>query len=151
MRECSGRSLIEIIGVLAITGIITAGAFAMYKTISNRQKRLIASTELQNIVENAKLLLSYTSDYSTISVDFLIESGALKNNKAPIGTTWSITPSFDLKEFSINLNGLSYDDCVYFTTTPPTWSNHIQVNGHDSSSGDFCMSSGNNQISLYSE
>ena len=75
MREQSGRSLIEIIGVLAISGIMVAGVFSMYQSISNRQKRMIATENLKEIVTKTKTVLEY-SGYEMVSVDFLIKSGA---------------------------------------------------------------------------
>ena len=41
-----GASMIEIIGVLAIAGLMSAAAIGMYNTIRNNQARKIASTKL---------------------------------------------------------------------------------------------------------
>ena len=57
MREESGRSLIEIIGVLAIGAIMVSAAFSMYKTSNQRQKRLIATETMRDIVTKTKTLL----------------------------------------------------------------------------------------------
>ena len=84
MREQSGRSLIEIIGVLAISAIMISGTYAIYHSTNEKQKRLIAGSELQNIATKTKTLLEY-SGYQPVSVDFLIEAGALTNDKAPAG------------------------------------------------------------------
>lgn len=148
MREEYGRSLIEVIGVLAITGIMTAATITMYTSIKNRQQRLVASSTLEDIVNETKLLLSYSTDYSPVSIDFLIKSGVLKNNSAPIGgSDWSIKPNYDNKSFSINLVNLTYEDCSYFITAKPKWSQEISING-SSSSENLCMKSGDNQISF---
>ena len=97
MREQSGRSLIEIIGVLAISGIMVSAVFSMYQSISNRQKRMIASENLKEVATKTKTLLEY-SGYQPVSVDFLVESGALNNTKAPIGSEdWSVTSSIGAK------------------------------------------------------
>jgi len=151
MREQSGRSLIEIIGVLAIGGAMVVTSYGIYNSINSKQKRLIASEALKDIASKTQTLLQY-SGYEPVSVDFLIESGALKNNKSPIGgQDWSVTSSFDGSEFSINLVGLSYDDCAYFTTKKFDWATHIAVNGYDSDSSSFCMKSGENNISFFAQ
>lgn len=151
MREQSGRSLIEILGVLAIGAIMVSAVFAMYRSANTRQKRLIASEMLNDIVSKTKTLLEY-SGYQPLSIDYLIEAGALNNNKAPAGSSdWSVTPSIDGLEFSINLNGLSFDDCAYFTTKKFNWATKITVNGYESAHGSFCLKTGDNKISFFAQ
>ena len=43
MIQERGASMIEIIGVLAIAGVMSAAAIAMYQVIRNNQTRKIAS------------------------------------------------------------------------------------------------------------
>lgn len=151
MREQSGRSLVEIIGVLAIGAVMISGTYAIYTSTNEKQKRLIASSELQNIATKTKTLLEY-SGYLPVSVDFLVESGALKNDKAPAGDQdWSITSNFDGTEFSINLSGLSYDECAYFTIKKFDWATHISVNGFDSSDSSYCLKMGDNKVSFFAK
>ena len=151
MREQSGRSLIEIIGVLAIGAIMVSGTYAIYNSTNAKQKRLIASTELENIVTKTKTLLEY-SGYTPVSVDFLIEAGALTNDKAPAGgKNWSITSNFDGTEFSINLVELTFDECAYFTTKKLDWTTHITVNGYDANSSSYCLQTGDNTISFFAK
>ena len=151
MREQSGRSLIEIIGVLAIGAIMISGTYAIYNTTNQKQKRLIASETLKDIATKTKTLLEY-SGYRNVSVDFLIESGAIKNDKSPAGNQdWSITSNIDGTEFSINLNGLSFDECAYFTTKKMDWTTHTSVNGFDSSATSYCLKTGDNKISFYAK
>ncbi|HNY25731.1 MAG TPA: hypothetical protein PKJ33_04335 [Alphaproteobacteria bacterium] len=148
MREESGRSLIEVLGVLAISGILTAGAIAAYNTIRTRQNRIIATDQLELIAKNTKLLLEVKGDYTGVSVDYLIKAGALKNNKTPIGGSgWTITSSVDGKEFNINLVGLSKSDCAYLTTVKLNWTTAIRVNGSETNPGNFCAA-GKNDVSL---
>ncbi len=151
MREQSGRSLIEIIGVLAIGAIMVSGTYAIYNSTNAKQKRLIASSELENIATKTKTLLEY-SGYIPVSVDFLIESGALSSDKAPAGSQdWSITSNFDGTEFSINLSGLSFDECAYFTTKKFDWTTHISVNGYDTKETSYCLKTGDNKISFFAK
>ena len=151
MREQSGRSLIEIIGVLAIGAIMVSGTYAIYNSTNQKQKRLIAASSLENIATKTKTLLEY-SGYGPVSVDFLIEAGALTNDKAPAGgQDWSVTSSIDGTEFSINLVDLSYDECAYFTTKKLDWVTKINVNGYDSDDSSYCLTTGDNRISFFSK
>lgn len=149
MTEQSGRSLIEIIGVMAIAGILTAGVIATYNTVRNRQTRTIAASQLEKIAQNTKLLMGARHNYNGISVDYLIKAGALKTNKAPIGSDeWSITPSIDNKGFLINLKDLSKGDCDYFTTIKIDWADRVKVNGFETDPGTYCLTTGANEVSF---
>ena len=151
MREQSGRSLIEIIGVLAIGAIMVSGTYAIYNSTNQKQKRLIASSTLENIATKTRTLLEY-SGYQPVSVDFLIESGALTNDKAPAGgKDWSVTSSIDGTEFSINLVDLTYEECAYFTTKKLDWVTYIKVNGYNSADSSYCLRTGDNRISFFSK
>lgn len=149
MREQLGRSLIEIIGVLAIGAIMMSATYAIYHSTNEKQKRLIASEELKDIATKTKILLEY-SGYTPVSVDYLIEAGVINNNKAPAGgDRWSVTSNFEGTEFSINLIELSYEECAYFTTKKFNWATRINVNSYDSSDSSYCMKSGDNTISFF--
>lgn len=149
MREESGRSLIEIIGVMAIAGVMTLSALGVYNTIRTNQIRTIANAELEKIVENTKLLMEMRGSYEGISVDYLIKAGALNSDKAPIGGyDWSITSSIDGKTFSINLVDLTRGECEYFSTSKPKWANQILINGFEEGISDNCFNSDTNQISF---
>ncbi len=149
MKEQSGRSLIEIIGVLAIGAIMISATYAVYHQTNEKQKRFIASETLKDIAQKTKTLLEY-SGYTPVSVDYLIESGAINNDKAPLGgSDWSVTSNFDGSEFSINLVKLSFDECAYFTTKKFDWVTHISVNGYDSDDSAFCLKTGENNISFF--
>lgn len=151
MREQSGRSLIEIIGALAIGAIMVSATYSIYNATNAKQKRFIATETIKDIAQKTKTLLEYTG-YTPVSVAYLIESGAISNDKPPIGgNDWSITSNYDGSEFSINLTQLSFDECAYFTTKKFDWATKISVNGYDSSDNSFCMKSGENTISIFAK
>ena len=148
MREQSGRSLIEIVGVLAIGAIMVSATYSMYHSANEKQKRLIASETLRDIAQKTKTLLQY-SGYKPVSVDYLIESGVLNNDHAPAGgANWSVTSNFDGTEFSINLVELSFDECAYFTTKKFDWAMGLSVNDYSSADSSYCMKSGDNTVSF---
>ena len=128
------------------------GKLPLWKdTTHEKQKRLIASETLKDIVQKTRTLLEYTG-YLPVSIDYLIESGALSNDKPPLGgNDWSITSNFDGTEFAINLTQLSFDECAYFTTKKFDWATKISINGYDSSDSSYCMKSGDNKISFFAK
>lgn len=153
MRYESGRSLIEIVGVIAIGTVMTAAAIGMYRMMRENNARTIATSQLEQIAGDVKLLLEMRGDYSGISVDYLIKAGALKSDKAPLGgDNWSVTASTNGESFSINLTDLTQGECSYFVTAKPTWAKNILVNGYEvMNSSDPCFSTPTNQISFIVE
>lgn len=152
MRQQSGRSLIEVIGVMAITGVMTVTALGVYNMIRANQVRTIASAEIEQIAENTKLLLEMRDSYQGVSVDYLIKAGALQSERAPIGgNDWSITASVDGKSFSINLVDLTAGECDYFAAMQPKWASAMMVNGFESGLTENCFDSDTNQISFIVE
>lgn len=152
MKQESGRSLIEILGVLAIVGVMSAVSIKVYNSIRNSQIRTIAVQELKQIATNTRLLLSPMGDYSFVSVDYLIKAGALKNGKAPIGSNdWSVKSNFEGTVFSINLTGLSTGECEYLSTVALDFVYKIVVNNHENADATYCLSTSENQVSLYAE
>ena len=129
MNQESGRSLMEIIGVLAIAGVMSASAISIYNVIKNNQARKIASMEIEQIAKNVKLLMELRGDYTGVSIQYLISSGALKSDKAPIGDEgWSVEAINNGKGFSINLTNLSSGECQYFATAKQNWATKIIIN-----------------------
>lgn len=152
MKQQSGRSLIEVIGVMAIAGMMTISALGAYKMIRTNQIRTIAEADLEQIAQNVKLLMEMRGSYDGISIDHLIKAGALQSDRAPIGgDNWSVTSSADGVSFSINLIDLSNGDCAYFATAKPKWASAILINGFESAITDNCFDSDTNQISFVVE
>ncbi len=52
MNQQYGRSLIEVIGVMAIMGLMTVAALGMFQVMRANQKRTIANAELEQIAAN---------------------------------------------------------------------------------------------------
>lgn len=152
MKSESGRSLIEVIGVLAITGVMTIGALGAYKMIRTNQTRTIATEQIKQIVQDTKILLEMRGSYEGVSIDYLIKAGALQSAKQPIGgENWSVTASVDGKSFVINLVDLTSGDCEYFSTTKPKWAKNVLVNGLEIGSTSNCFNTTTNQVSFIAE
>lgn len=153
MIQEHGASMIEIIGVLAIAGLMSAAAIGMYNVIRGNQTRKIASVEMEQIVKNTELLMGMRGDYTGLSVDYLVSAGALQNANAPIGGDgWSVAAINNGAGFAINLVDLSEGECQFFTTTPPKWATRILVNNVELTTTTVnCFSTDTNQISFIVE
>lgn len=152
MNQQSGRSLIEVIGILAISAMMAAGAVTMYGMLRNRQIRTIAVSELEQIAKNTRLLMAPRGDYTGVSVDYLIKAGALANANAPLGAdNWSVTATADGSAFSINLMGLSAGECNFLIASKTAWASQMRVNGYETTVDDYCLSTGDNQVSFIVE
>lgn len=152
MQLESGRSLIEVIGVLAVSAIMTAGAIGMYNSVRTRQQRILAMDTIKQIAMDVKTLMGMRENYEGLSIAYLIKAGALQNNKAPIGgDNWSVSASIDKKSFSINLVDLTNGECAYFVQSVPSWTTDLIVNGYNTEQSSHCFSSKTNQISFVSE
>lgn len=153
MKQESGRSLIEIVGVIAIGTVMTAAAIGMYRMMRENHMRTTTDAQLEQIAGDVKMLMEMRGDYSGVSVDYLIKAGALKSDKAPMGgDDWSIIASADGLSFSINLTQLTQGQCAYFSTAMPKWAHAMAVNGIElSNNSDNCFSTPTNQISFIIE
>lgn len=152
MKTESGRSLIEIIGVLAVIGIMSASAIAMYKTIKNNQTRKFASVEIEELAKNTKILLELRGDYTGVSLDYLVNAGALKSKNAPIGSNnWSVEAYNDGKAFVINLTDLNKGDCEYFVSINTKWAKQVLLNGVEKELSSGCFSTNTNKVSFVVE
>lgn len=153
MRYESGRSLIEIVGVIAIGAVMTAAAIGMYRTMRDNHVRNVADAQLKQVANDVKILLQPRGDYSGVSVDYLIKAGALKSDKSPLGgNDWSVVASSDGLSFSINLTQLSQGECAYFLTAVPTWATSVLINGYEVANGlGSCFSTPTNQVSFIVE
>ncbi len=129
MNQQSGRSLIEILGVLTIGAVMIAAAVSLYTSINQRQQRVVALETMKDIANQTKTLMKYSGSYEGVSIEYLIEAGVLKNAKAPIGSDkWRIKPTE--KGFVIQLFNLTYDDCAFFATKNIEWASSIVINNN---------------------
>ena len=148
----SGRSMIEMLGILALAGVMAFGAFKLYQTLRARQTRITAEMELSDIASNAKLLFRGRGDYSNISLDYLVKAGAVPTNKSPIPNAELSVMSEELgKKFAIRLDGLSYGDCAYFATAKLDWAEFVRINGFTDNAKSFCYEIEKNRVEFIVE
>lgn len=150
MREQSGRSLIEMLGVLAIAGVMTAGAIKMYGVVRTRQIRMVATEDMKAIALNTKLLYSVRNNYNEISVDYLIKSGVMKSEKSPLaGSNFSVTSNPGVKEFAMVFSNIDFKDCAWLATLKTDWSAKVSVNGYFDSATTYCKKVDKNEVAIW--
>ncbi len=145
MIQESGRSMIEMMGVLAIMGVITVGAVAAISSAMNLQKRNTVNDEVLQMVTQVRQLFGEYDDFSNINNSTVF--GAIgMSNKNPYGGTYelSVNPS-NSRQFIVSINGLTQSDCEYFVTK--VWSGSIgyELSGHTASGASGTCDSPNGQ------
>jgi len=151
MNPERGASMIEMMGVLALGAIMVAATFAIYRTTHTRIVRMGVSADLTDLANNAKTLFAARGSYTGISVGYLIKAGALKTERAPaIASGLSVQPEAEGKQFSINLTGLKYNDCVWLTTQKFDFADAVYANDmREGNASDNCASGNQNKVSIF--
>jgi len=149
MRQESGRSMIEMVGVLAIMGMLTATAFALISLGFNRQKQARVTDEVVTIVSGVRGLLGDYDDFSSIDNSTIF--GAISvSNKNPYGGTYELVvdPS-NARQFIVRINGLTKADCEALTTKAWTDSvGYVSSNHKESGATGNCADGNNNVVSI---
>lgn len=116
MRQESGRSMIEMLGVLAIMGVITVGAISMISYAMRMQKQSTVNDEVYQIVLGVRQLLGEYDDFTRIDNSTIFTALAM-SNKNPYGGTYtvSVNPS-NTRQFIVTLDGLSDAECKALVT-----------------------------------
>lgn len=149
MKQESGRSMIEMIGVLAIMGALTATAIATYTYAMKMQKRSTVSQDVINIVHGVQELLNGYDDYSNID-NSTIFAAMSASDKNPYGGTYSLAVNeSNPRQFIVSINGLSKSDCEALKTM--AWNEsvgYILSNHKESGASGTCVEGSNNVISI---
>ena len=142
MKQESGRSMIEMLGVLAIMGVITVGAIEMIQLAMNTQKRNTVNEEVLQIVTQVRNIHGEYDDFSNIN-NATIFSAIGMSDKNPYGGKYevAVNPS-DPRQFIVSITGLSKNECETFITK--AWSDSVgykMSNGKSSGASGTCSDS----------
>ena len=150
MKMESGRSMIEMLGVLANMGVLTVGAIGLISTAMRTQKRNTVNEEVLQMVTGVRQLLGEYDDFSHIDNTTIF--GAIgMSPKNPYGGTYelAVDPA-NYRQFVVTINGLSRNDCEYFITK--AWSDsvgYLATDGKQSgASGNCRMEDGKNVVKI---
>ncbi len=119
-QKQSGRSMIEMLGVLAIVGILSAGGIAGYSMAMQNHKTNALIEKVQLIAQQTRTL--YNGNYADLLPQNLIDAGMITDVNNPFGGTFlfsvsSIGTSSDI--FSLNtgsIHNIPADACVKILT-----------------------------------
>ena len=123
MKYESGRSMIEMLGVLAIMGVITVGAIGMISTAMRTQKRNTVNEEVLQIVTGVRQLLGEYDDFSGINNATIFGAIGISPKNTYGGTYELAVDPSNARQFIVSITGLSETDCEYFATK--AWSDSV--------------------------
>ncbi len=148
MRQESGRSMIEMLGVLAIMGVITVGAIGMISTAMRTQKRTTVNDEVIQMVTQVRTLLGGYDDFSNINNETIF--GAIgMSNKNPYGGVYQlVTDAGNPRQFVVSITGLPKSDCEYFLTMAWAGSVGNTANGTSGATGVCNSNAAQNVVSI---
>ena len=137
----NGRSMIEMLGVLAIIGVLSVGGIAGYSKAMNKFKTNKVADNVSMIVANIKTLYAQQKNYGTgdkaLTTEKAVALGVIPdeliktegevgsqtkvlrnafNGKVFVGATLSVNDDTDLRAFYVTFNGLSKEACVALAT-----------------------------------
>ena len=149
MRQESGRSMIEMVGVLAIMGMLTATAFALISLGINRQKQARVTDDVVTIVAGVRSLLVDYDDFSNIDNSTIFAAMSM-SDKNPYGGTYelAVNPS-NARQFIVRINGLSKSDCEALVTK--AWTESVGYNASNHKEGGAtgkCVDGNDNVVSI---
>lgn len=110
----SGRTMIEMLGVLAIIGVLTVGSIGLYSIAMRNMKRSEVIQDVQLLVQEVRSLYANAVDYSDINNGVIAALQMAERN--PFGGAYDIVPNQqDGTIFEIHITGLSKENCLYFS------------------------------------
>lgn len=149
MKQESGRSMIEMVGVLAIMGMLTAAAFALISLGINRQKQSRVTDDVVTIVSGVRTLLGDYDDFSNIDNSTIFAAMSV-SNKNPYGGTYELSVNAaNSRQFIVSINGLSKADCEALITKAWTDSiGYISSDHKESGAIGNCVDGNANVVSI---
>ena len=117
----SGRSMIEMLGVLAIVGVLSVGGIAGYSKAMQKFKINKSIDQISHIVANIRALYAQQTTYDGLNANTAIDMGVVPSEMidAPFlinpfnGNSWIDSGYFDNnKVFSISYEGLDVETCI---------------------------------------
>ncbi len=138
MRQESGRSMVEMLGVLAIMGIITVGAISMISYAMRMQKHSRVSDDVYQIVLGVRQMLGEHDDFTRIDNSTIFTALAM-SNRNPYGGKYTVGVNpVNSRQFVVKIDGLTDSDCKALVTK--AWTDSV-----DGATGN-CVSMGKDNV-----
>lgn len=121
----SGRSMVEMLGVLAIIGVLSVGGLAGYTMAMRKYRSNKSITEMQLLFSNIRTLYLFETDYSSLTLNILKESGVVTSDMLnaaedqavnDYGGNINFASVNSDKGFTIEYTGLPQNACTQLAT-----------------------------------
>jgi len=112
----SGRSMIEMLGVLLIMGVITVAAVQMISAAMRSQKRTSTLDEVAQIVTGVRQLLGQFDDFTGIDNNTIFAAIGVSSRNQFNGRYEITTNPANRRQFIVTITGLNTSDCEFFRT-----------------------------------
>ncbi|MDO4162005.1 MAG: type 4 pilus major pilin [Pseudomonadota bacterium] len=125
----SGRSMIEMLGVLAIIGVLSVGGIAAFTQMMARQKISQTQTQINAIAAKISAIGSEASSYSGLNNKTAVKFGAIPGEAVvdaangvlsnPFGgniTVSATDEAGDVMSYTITYTNLTKDACIFLAT-----------------------------------
>ncbi len=113
----SGRSMIEMLGVLAIVGILSAGGIAGYSMAMENHKTNVLIEKIQITAQRIQELYNGEYPLNISSSTILKDAGFAPDQNSPFGGSITFRTMTGGKTFRIYLTGIPTNACVKLITT----------------------------------
>ena len=133
INQESGRSMIEMLGVLAIMGIITGIAIVGVKSGLNGVKRNNVQEDVMKIVIETRNIHREYDDFSGLDNTTIFAAIGM-TDKNPYGGKYSLmVDSSNTRQFILTIDGLNSSECLFFKSK--AWIDSIGYQSSDGKSG----------------
>ena len=149
----TGRSMVEMLGVLLIMGVITAAAITLTNAAWRSQKRTSTLDEIAFITSGIRQQHGHFDDFTGIDNNTIFAAIGVSNRNQFNGRyEISINPA-NRRQFIITMTGLNTSDCEFFRTR--AWIDSAEfrrtngrVGGATATPGNCSDNNGNNNIHI---
>ncbi len=134
LQPQSGRSMIEMLGVLAIIGVLSVGGIAGYSKAMNKYRTNKVADNISMIVTNIRTLYAQQTNFNGLNNSTAIDMGVIPDELGTDSSSGTLTNVFNgsvhvsavylgntaqeasEKAFQVTFNGLSKEACVTLAT-----------------------------------
>ena len=127
-NEQSGRSMVEMLGVLAIIGVLSIGGISGYSKAMSKYRVNKTLDQISMLVMNIRSLFASSVDYADLSVSTAIQMGIVPGDMRIGSDTSKITNAYqgsvfvgnpstkETRQFYVEYTGLTQEACVSLAT-----------------------------------
>lgn len=126
-NEQSGRSMVEMLGVLAIIGVLSIGGISGYSKAMAKYRVNKTLDQISMLVMNIRSLFASSVDYADLSESIAINMGIIPGDMRDPDDTTAIAnayqgavfignPGGDTRQFYVQYTGLTQEACVSLAT-----------------------------------